>query len=66
MRATEEAEPHWSVNFWVPDADAVAAKAADLGGMVVVPSYDAPGFRAAVVADTQGGALTVGQPTARL
>jgi predicted enzyme related to lactoylglutathione lyase len=64
-RAMEEAEPHWSVNFWVPDADAVAAKAADLGGMVVVPSYDAPGFRAAVVADTQGGALTVGQPTAR-
>ena len=64
VRAMEEAEPHWSVNFWVPDADAVAAKAAELGGRVMVPPYDAPGFRATVVADPRGAALTVGQPTA--
>src|SRR5215218_386201 len=64
VRATEDVAPHWSVNFWVPDADAVAAKAAELGGKVMVPPYDAPDFRVAVVADPQGAALTVGQPTA--
>jgi uncharacterized protein len=64
VRATEDVAPHWSVNFWVPDADAVAAKAAELGGKVMVPPYDAPDFRAAVVADPRGAALTVGQPTA--
>ena len=63
-RAVEDVAPHWSANFWVPDADAVAAKAAELGGRVVVPPYDAPGFRATVVADPGGTALTVGQPTA--
>ena len=63
-RAVEDVAPHWSANFWVPDADAVAAKAAELGGRVVVPPYDAPGFRATVVADPRGAALTVGQPTA--
>jgi uncharacterized protein len=63
-RAVEDVAPHWSANFWVPDADAVAANAAELGGRVVVPPYDAPGFRATVVADPGGTALTVGQPTA--
>jgi predicted enzyme related to lactoylglutathione lyase len=42
----------------------LAANAAELGGRVVVPPYDAPGFRATVVADPGGTALTVGQPTA--
>lgn len=64
VRAMEDRAPHWSVNFWVPDADAVAARTAELGGRVIVPPYDAPGFRAVVVADPQGAALTVGQPTA--
>ena len=64
LRAAEDVAPHWSVNFWVPDADAVAARAAGLGGRVVVPPYDAPGFRAAIVADPQDAALTVGQPIA--
>jgi hypothetical protein len=36
-RAVEDVAPHWSVNFWVPDADAIATKAAQLGGRVVVP-----------------------------
>ncbi|CAN5132875.1 VOC family protein [soil metagenome] len=62
VRAKEDAAPHWSVNFWVPDANAVAAKAAELGGRLVVCPYDALGFRATVVADPQGAALTVGQP----
>jgi uncharacterized protein len=53
--------PHWSVNFWVHDADALAAKAAELGGNVVVPPSDRPGFRDAVVADPQGAVLSVSQ-----
>jgi hypothetical protein len=57
--------PHWGVNFWVHDADAVAAKAAELGGKVVVAPYDQPGFRQAVVTDQQGAALSVSPLTAR-
>lgn len=64
VRAMEDVAPHWSVNFWVSDAEAAAAKAAELGGRIVVPPYEAPGFRAAVLADPQGAALTVGQPSA--
>jgi len=63
VRAVENMASHWNVNFWTHDADAAAAKATDLGGRVVVPPYDAPGFRALVVADLQGAMLTVGQPT---
>jgi uncharacterized protein len=64
VRAVEDVGPHWTVNFWTPDADVVAAKAAELGGKVVVPPYDAPGFRATVVADPQGAVITVSQPAA--
>jgi predicted enzyme related to lactoylglutathione lyase len=46
--------PHWSVTFAVDDADAVAAKAAELGGKVAVPPFDAPWVRMAVLADPQG------------
>jgi predicted enzyme related to lactoylglutathione lyase len=53
--------PHWSVNFWVDDADAIAARTAELGGKVVVPPADAPGFREAVVADPEGATLSVSQ-----
>ena len=37
MGRMEDVAPHWSVNFWVPDAEVVASKAAELGGRVVVP-----------------------------
>jgi predicted enzyme related to lactoylglutathione lyase len=57
----DDAAPHWSVNFWVGDADAVAAKADELGGRVVAPPSDGPGFREAVVADPQGASLTISQ-----
>jgi predicted enzyme related to lactoylglutathione lyase len=46
--------PHWSVTFAVDDADATAAKAAELGGKVVVPPFDAPWVRTTVIADPQG------------
>jgi uncharacterized protein len=46
--------PHWSVTFGVDDADAAAAKAAELGGNVVVPPFDAPWVRMTVLADPAG------------
>jgi predicted enzyme related to lactoylglutathione lyase len=36
---------HWGVTFAVDDADAIAARAAQLGGRVVVPPFDAPWVR---------------------
>ena len=46
--------PHWSVTFAVEDADATAAKAAELGGEVVVAPFDAPWVRMTVIRDPQG------------
>ena len=45
---------HWSVTFAVDDADATAAKAAELGGRVIVAPFDAPWVRMTVIADPQG------------
>jgi predicted enzyme related to lactoylglutathione lyase len=45
---------HWSVIFAVDDADATAAKAAELGGEVIVPPSDAPWVRVTVIRDPQG------------
>jgi uncharacterized protein len=45
---------HWSVTFGVDDADAIADKANELGGKVIVPPLDAPWVRMAVLADPQG------------
>jgi predicted enzyme related to lactoylglutathione lyase len=45
---------HWSVTFAVDDADATAARAAELGGEVVVPPFDAPWVRTTVIQDPQG------------
>ncbi len=44
----------WSVTFAVDDADAIAERAAELGGKVVVAPFDAPWVRATVIADPQG------------
>jgi predicted enzyme related to lactoylglutathione lyase len=49
---------HWGVTFGVEDADAVAAKAAELGGRVVVPPFDAPWQRMTVITDPQGATFT--------
>jgi predicted enzyme related to lactoylglutathione lyase len=56
-----DGEPRWSVDFWIGDADRAAEKAAELGGDVAVPPFDAPGFRSAVLADPQGAAFSVSQ-----
>jgi predicted enzyme related to lactoylglutathione lyase len=45
---------HWGVTFAVDDADAVAKKAEELGGTVVVPPFDAPWVRMTVLTDPQG------------
>jgi uncharacterized protein len=55
--------PHWSVDFYCDDADAIADRAARLGGAVIVPPYDNPGFRGAVLADPQGATFTISQQT---
>ncbi len=55
---------HWSVDFWVDSADATAEQAVRLGGTVLVPPHDEPGFRSAVLADPQGAAFSVSKLTA--
>jgi predicted enzyme related to lactoylglutathione lyase len=60
MARGEHTEPgRWSVDFWIADADAAAQAATALGGEVVVPPRDVPGFRNAVLADPQGAAFSV-------
>ena len=49
---------HWGVTFAVDDADAIAAKAAELGGTVVVAPFDAPWVRTTVISDPQGATFT--------
>jgi uncharacterized protein len=49
-----ETPAHWSVTFGTDDADATARKAAELGGEVVVPPFDAPFVRMTVLRDPQG------------
>jgi len=50
--------PHWGLTFGVDDADAIAAKAAELGGTVIVPPFDAPWVRMTIIADPQGATFT--------
>ena len=61
LRGAEES--HWSVDFWVDDADATADQATSLGGKVIVPPHNSPGFRGAVLADPQGAAFSVSKLT---
>jgi predicted enzyme related to lactoylglutathione lyase len=49
-----EMPPHWGVTFAVDDADAIAGRAAELGGQVAVPPFDAPWVRMTVITDPQG------------
>jgi len=46
--------PHWSVTFSVDDTDAMAAKATELGGKVIVAPFDAPWSRLTIISDPQG------------
>ncbi len=49
---------HWSVTFAVEDADAVAERATELGGQVMVAPVDAPWVRVTVISDPQGATFT--------
>ena len=60
----EEVGPHWSVNFWVDDTDAIAERAAELGGGVTAGPFDTPISRDAVISDPQGAVLSVSTITA--
>jgi len=50
---------HWHVYFGTEDADATAAKAAELGGSVIVAPFDTPVGRIAVLSDPQGAMFSV-------
>jgi uncharacterized protein len=52
-----EMPAHWSVTFAVDDADAIAAKAVELGGDVLIAPFDAPWVRMAVIRDPQGASF---------
>jgi predicted enzyme related to lactoylglutathione lyase len=53
---------HWHVYFGVADADATVAKATELGGSVLVPAFDSPVGRMAVIADPHGAVFSIIQP----
>ncbi|MHB1294207.1 MAG: VOC family protein [Anaerolineae bacterium] len=48
-------EPHWIAYIGVEDVDVAAERARALGGQILLPPTDVPGFgRAAVLRDPQG------------
>lgn len=49
---------HWGVTFAVDDADAIATRAAELGGQVIVAPFDAPWVRMTIITDPQGATFT--------
>lgn len=59
VMAQDEGPARWSVDFWVEDADALAARAPDLGGNVVVAPFDSIPTRQAVLADPFGAVFSV-------
>jgi predicted enzyme related to lactoylglutathione lyase len=55
----EDGSPaRWSITFAVDDADAVAARARELGGTVEVEPFDMPWVRQTVITDPQGVTFT--------
>lgn len=54
---------HWGITFGVDDADVTADKATELGAKVLVPPFDVPPVRLAVLADPQGAVFTVSKYT---
>jgi predicted enzyme related to lactoylglutathione lyase len=56
-----ETSAHWSVTFGVDDADAIAARAVELGGKVVSEPADGPWVRSAVLQDPQGAQFVASQ-----
>lgn len=63
LEADDAAPASWNVDFWVDDTDAAAQRAVRLGGAIVVPPYDTPIFRQAVLADREGSIFSISQLT---
>ena len=59
VMAQDDGPARWSVDFWVTDADDLAARASELGGSVLVPPFESISTRQAVVADPFGAAFSV-------
>jgi predicted enzyme related to lactoylglutathione lyase len=55
---SDDTPAHWGVTFAVDDADAIAARATELGGRVIAAPFDAPWVRMTVIADPQGATFT--------
>jgi hypothetical protein len=53
-----DSAPMWHITFGVADTDAVASRAEELGGTVLVPPADAGVVRMAVLRDPQGATFT--------
>jgi predicted enzyme related to lactoylglutathione lyase len=62
--STRQELPHWSVGFWIDGVHAAAERATKLGGKVVVPPHEVPGFRSAVLADPAGAAFSLSEKLA--
>jgi len=62
-RYQDDTPLHWSITFAVDDADAIAHRAEELGGRVLVPPMDAPWVRIAVLSDPQRAVLTASKFT---
>ncbi|MEV4540499.1 VOC family protein [Micromonospora echinaurantiaca] len=58
----DDSPAYWSVYFAVADADAAAARAAELGGTILVPPQDIPAGRYAALRDPQGALFNVIAP----
>ena len=61
LDGNEGGAAYWSVDFWIDDADAAAERVPLAGGRVVVPPFDTPMFRQAVLADPGGATFTISQ-----
>jgi predicted enzyme related to lactoylglutathione lyase len=51
----------WRPDFWVSDVHAAVERASALGGTTVVPPYDMPNMKQAVLTDAQGAPFSVTQ-----
>jgi uncharacterized protein len=58
-QSPDDAGPHWHVTFSVDNTDAIAERAMELGGEVLVPPFDAGPTRVAILRDPDGAAFTV-------
>lgn len=57
-------QPHWIAYLGVDDVDVAAQKSQELGGQVLLPPMDIPGYgRVAVLRDPQGAPFGIFRPT---